>query len=369
MAFESPGWVSILNTTIPKFIRQETVNILRSRILLAMMESKGRITMNNSGLKFDWKVEYKRAPLLDFADGDVISYGRIDRHKTAQLPNDRGYIVPEMMSVIDTLQNSGDEAIIKLWSTKAATMMADIREFFCDQLYLDGNASGNTKKIHGIESFLGAGTTKAAPRYMSPTSNYANLNCVPGTYGGVWSNGTWPNGSGQPQYDFWSPILVDYTSPVSGAWSAATKTWQNTCNEALRAVITKTRKSKAKEGMIDLILLEDTLYEQYKNAQDSRQQIYVQRGDAVKGSMTALGFETMNFDGVDIGSEFGMPVNTGYAFNTMQMELKSMQAELFDSFGPAFDEVTRTYRWLMSFIGNLVCNPKFFGKLYAYGQA
>jgi hypothetical protein len=368
MAADSPGWASVLNTTIPLYIRQETVNILRNRALLALMESKGRISYSNTGTKFDWKVAYRRAPMIGYADSDVISFARIDRHKTAQLPNDRGYVLSEMMSEIDTLQNSGNEAIIKLWDGKAKSMMDDIREQFCDQLYIDGNATGNEKKIHGIESCLGTANVIAAPGFVKPSDTYADLLTDPANYGGNWNNGTWPAGSGDPQYDFWSPILVDYLSPVANAWSGISSiNWSNTCNQALRKLITKCKKSKSKDGMLDMIMLEDTLYEQYKNAQDSRQQIFVTRNEKV--GLVALGFEAMNFDGTDITSEFGMPDGVGYAFNTMQMELMSMYPELFHSVGPFFDEVTRTYRWLLSFVGNMRLNPKFLGKLKGYAAS
>ena len=283
MAADSPGWQSILQTTIPLYIRQETVNVLRNRALLAMLESKGRISMNNSGTKFNWKVEYKRAPMNDFADGDVITFGRIDRHKTAELPNDRSYVLPEMMSKIDTLQNQGNEAIIKLWDTKAKTMMSDIRENFCSQLYVDGNATGNNRKIHGIESCLAAAAAAAAPGFVRPTDTYADLVTTPGNYGGTYTNGTWPEGSTEtPQYDFWSPILVDTVSPVAGAYPGVSSlVWKNTCNQALRKLITKTRKSRSVDGKLDMIMLEDSLFEQFKNAQEDRTQLRIEGANSL----------------------------------------------------------------------------------------
>lgn len=368
MAVDSPGWVTVLNTTIPKFLRQQEVNILRNRVLLARMEQNGRISYSNTGTKFDWKVDYKRAPMTTFADGDVISFARVDRHKTAQVPNDRSYIVPEMMSEIEKLQNAGDEAIIKLWDSKMTSMLADIREQFCDQLYIDGNATGNTKKIMGLETFFGAASTAAAPGFVKPSDTYADLSTAVANYGGNVINGTWPGGTVDPQYDFWSPILVDTVSPVANAYPGISSlNWMNTCNQALRKLITKTRKAKAADGKLDLIMLEDTLFEQFKNAQDNRTQIRVERGQNL--ALLALGFDVIEFDGVAISTEYGMPASTGYGINTMKMELMSMYPELFHSAGPFFDERTQCYNWLVSFVGNARFNPKFFGKLYPYNQA
>lgn len=358
----SNPWPNLLNTTIPNYIRQELVNILRSRILLSMLEQKGRVTMNWSGEKLDWKVEYKRAPMAQFADGDTINFSRRDRFKTAQLPW-RQYVLTDMMSHLEKLQNRGEQAIIKNYETIIDRMLADFREQFCDELYGDGNAAGRTRCIHGIESFLGSGAA-AAPGFVLPSDSFAGLNTAPNSYGGTWT-GTWPSGKGDAHYDFYSPILVDFVSNVSGAFSSSTKTWPNTCQEALRKLITKSRKSKAKEGTMDLILLEDDLFEQFKNALDTKVQLPVYRQDQC--SEYQLGYDNIvNFDGVMITSEFGLPTNTGYGFNTMQMELCSMEDQLLKSFGPFYDESTQTWRFLMGFYGNARWNPKFFGKLYPY---
>lgn len=365
---ESPGWLATLNTTIPMYLREAMNNIMRSRILLARLEQMGRISYNNSGTHYAWPVKYKRNPMEDFADGDVLTFGRVDRYKTAELNNDRGYVCKEMMSITDTLQNSGNEAIIKLWSEKAEVMMDDIRENFADQFYIDGNAAGNEKKIHGIESFMGGGAAVAAPGFVQPSDTFAGLSTALGNQGGTFT-GTWPVGSTQtPQYDYWSPLLVDYTSPVAGAYSSSTRTWPNTCTEALRKAFTYTQKKKAQTGKLDLVLLEGELLLQWKNAQDNKQQIKVERGQ--NAALVSMGFtDIVEQDGIALSTEYGMPLNTGYCFNSNMMELRSMQAELFKSHGPIFSEETMTYRWILQFIGNMIWNPPFFAKLYPYGLA
>lgn len=368
MAAESPGWLNIVNASIPKYIREQEVNILRERILLAMMESKGRISFNNTGTKYNWRVKYKRNVLTPYADGDVLSFARVNRHRQAELPNDRGYVAPEMMGHVDTRQNAGMEAIINLWDEKTNDILEDLRENFCDQLYIDGNATGNSRKIHGVESFFGAAATALSPGFVQPDDSYADNSTAPGTYGGSWSNGTYPVGSGDAQYDFWSPILVDYTSPVTGAYTSSTRTWPNTCTEAMRRMLTYTRRQKSKTGMLDLMLLETELYRQYKDSLETFKQIPVLQGDAL--AMRNLGFtDVISFDGITISTEFGMPNGVGYGFNTMKMELKSLNESLFRTIGPVYNEETDSYRWSASFLGNLVCNPRFFGKLAAYGQA
>ena len=64
-----------------------------------------------------------------------------------------------------------------------------------------------------------------------------------------------------------------------------------------------------------------------------------------------------------------LPDATGYGFNTNNMELKSMQSELFSSDGPYWEQKTQSWDWAVRFIGNMCCNPRGFGKLKNYGQA
>lgn len=359
----SNDWARLVNTTTQQYLKDAEPLILRERKLLALLESKGRIKMNSFGTFLDWKLEFKQAPLQGFADGDTVTFARRDRYLTAQLPF-RAYIMTDMMSQQERLQNRGAAQIVNLYGQLVEKMIANFGELFGDQFYIDGNAAGNSRKIHGVESFLGAdGSPNLGNGFALPNDTYANLNTKPQAYGGIW-NGTWPQGFGDAHYDAFSPILVNYTDATSGAYSASTKTWPNTCHEALRKGITKSRKSKARSGVLDLIMLQDDLFEQYKNS--IPETLFVNRNEKV--GLVALGFtDVLNFDGVDITTEFGLPLNTGYGFNTMQMELQSLQDKLFVSTGPTWDEGTQSWRFQLTFYGNVKYTPKFFVKFFNYG--
>jgi hypothetical protein len=334
---------------------------MRNRKLMALMQAKGRVSLDgNFGKDLDWKVKFKRAPLQGFADGDVVSFARRDRFRTARL-DWRGYNLTDLQSKLDRLKNRGTAAIIDLYSEILDSMVDDIEEGFADEMYKNGYAAGNTRGIHGIESFL-QGTAAAGRAVATPTSTYAGLSCTPGAHGGNW-NGNWPSGSGDAHYDFWSPILVDYTSTY---WGGSDQSWAKNCNEAIRFMLIKGRKSKSRKGMMDLILLNDDLYEQFLNTLDDKQRLNVNRNEKV--GLVALGFtDTVNFDGCDVTTEYGVPLNTGYAFNTSQMELMSLQqGRLFVPTGPVFSEETSTYRVLIDYYGNMKFNPRGQGKFYPY---
>lgn len=359
-------WSRIVNTTISEYVRGEEINILRNRKLLDLMRSKGRISMNHSGLSFVKRIRFKRAPMVGYADGDTLTFSRRDRWKSAEL-DWRGYSTTDAMTKKEQLMNKGTEAIVNIFSELAKSLVEDMNDQFGDELYIDGNATGNTKRIHGIESFMGTSGVSANGYVGVPSDTYANLNTGLGYYAGSWTtsggNSTWPQGTGDASYDFYSPTIVSYTN---ASFAAATDNWTNNAIESLRYGIIRSRKNKTKDGSLDLILLDDELYRLYLGANDSRQQVYVNRNE--KTGLTALGWgDVINFEGVDITYEYGMPLNTGYGFNTMQMMLMSLQATLFKADGPEYCIEDKSWRTSLDYFGNCWWNPRYFCKWAALG--
>lgn len=353
------NWSRVLNTTIAEYIREEEINVLRNRKVLALLKERGRITFNHGGTMMDWKVRYKRASMRGYADSDVLTFERVDRWQTAQLPW-RGYAAVDAISKLEELKNKGPEAIIKVYSQIPVSLMEDVNEHFGDALYHDGNASGYTKGIHGVESFFGVSGANASAPIGTPSDTYAGLSTTLANYGGTASS-TWPTGYTDVHADFWTPLIVDYTSAVataSGGWSSSTKTWPNTCREALRYGILKGKKNKSRKGMLDLILFNDELYRQFLNSLDAEERATVKRGEGSSG-LYALGFTDMvNFDGVDIGYEYGCPETVGYGWNMQNMELCSLQGQLFVANPVDLDPTTQTKRFSVDMFGNLRCNPR-----------
>lgn len=369
-------WVGIAETTIREYIRDVENDVMRNRKILALLQSRGRVTFNHSGTEMEWKIRYKRAIPKGYADMDTQSFPRRNRHKTATLGY-RGYSLAESISKLDKLKNRGIPAIVKILETKVTSMAEDMEEFMGDEFYIDGNATGNGKRIHGIESFLGAGSASTYQPIALPNDSYAGLNTNLGSYGGSWTDGAgtgttstdsaskWPTGTGNTEFDFFSPLLVDYTS---SQWAATTKTWPNTCLEAMRFGIIKSMKNKSVRGRLDAISLNDELYRQFVENLSTKERITIVQGGNQKGNtLTGLGFsDVVNFEGCEVTFEYGMPVLTGYGWNIDQMEFRSMQDRLFVSEGPFENEVDKTVRFSIDFFGNLVFRPRYFAKFKNY---
>lgn len=359
-------WSRMVNTTISEYVKGEEVNILRNRKLLDRMQKKGRISFNHGGLSFVKRVRFKRAPMVGYADGDTLTFSRRDRWKTTEL-DWRGYSVTDSVTKKEQLMNKGAQQIVNVFSGITESLMDDIKDQFGDELYIDGNATGNSKRIHGIESFMGTSGVAAAGYVGVPSDTFAGLKTDLGYYGGSWStsggNVIWPQGTGDASYDFWSPTIVSYTNAT---FAAPSDTWANNAVEALRYGIIRSKKNKTTDGMLDLILLDDELYRLFLGANDSKQQVQVFRNEQT--GKTALGYgDDINFEGVDISYEYGMPTNTGYGFNTMQMMLMSLQGQLFKATGPDYNIEDQSYRVLIDYFGNCWWNPRYFAKWAALG--
>lgn len=362
MAF---NWSGLANSTINKYIRGETIAIIRKRIFLAMLQSRGRITLNESGKLIDWKVRYKRSPMLPFTDGDTITFVRQDKRKTAQVPM-KSYIASQSMNKGEKLQNSGKEAIVKLYASMVKDLMEDVRDQFCNELVqVDGTTGGNADRLWGLPTLFGSSSDDSnSLAGLNTKTSYAGISQVRGAYGGSWT-GNWPDGYGDPHFDFWSSLDINYTGTLatsSGGWNASTKTFRNTGIEAIRYGIVNTQRNG---DDVDFFLLEKNMYRQLLELCEQNERLVVNRNQDV--ALTKLGFRGINIDGVDIYWEYGLPVGYGYGLCMDQLQLHSWQDQLFKS-STDFDLESVSDRVAVDFYGNLrAISPRCQCRLVALG--
>jgi len=356
-------WTRIVNTTINDHLKDTEDNIFRNHKLLAMIKAGSRLMYNCSGRKFDWRVRYKRASVTGYADTDTMSFARINRWTVAELDY-RGYNATDSYTKFEELANKAPAAIVPFIAEIAENLMDDLEEEFHLQFYVDGNATGNSKKMHGIESFMGVNGGMANGYVAVADDSYAGLNTDLADKGGSWSqtgaNSNWPMGSGDSHYDYWTPLIVDYTDT---AWTPTTKTWVNTCVEALRFGISKSKMRRNAKGGTDVILMDDELFRQFKDVYEPTQRIQVVQGK--KNGLISLGFgDVIVFDGVELTSEYGVPANVAYGWSMQNLQLRSMQGKLFAADND-YNLADKSKRFSVDFFGNLRFNPRAFTKYAA----
>lgn len=374
--YAADNWVGILSTTIQSYVRGSTDNTTRRRRLLNMLRKNNRITYNHSGTFMQWAIEKKRKKLEGFGDGNSVVFAQTDRYVTATL-GWRGYALSEGVSEETMLKNKGEQAIVSIFENTAKMLMKDAEQDLGTQFYIDGNLAANALRFCGLETFCNAGSgaaSLAAPVVRPAGVIYAGIDTGLGATAGTWAqnaggNDIWPEGEGDAEYDFFSPLIVDYTSGVANSTAAGTvgfsgtADWATRCVEALRYGIIHSRVGDAAEDMLTMGMLSTELFRKFLGNQDAKERYQAVKADGPSG-LHGSGFEgdAFNFDGVDFTYESAVPTNTGYGFNANQMELCSMYPGLMESFGPVQDIGSLMYQFLLAMFGNVKYNPRRFVK-------
>ena len=118
---------------------------------------------------------------------------------------------------------------------------------------------------------------------------------------------------------------------------------------------------------MDLILFEQSLWRPLLDALATKERIVIERGQK-QSPLIALGYnDIVDYDGVELTWEYGLPGGVGYGFNCDEMEVMSMQDTMFSPTGPVYDEATMTYRFSIDYFGNCSWNPRAFAAFKANG--
>lgn len=353
-------------TTINKYFKTKERPVMRRRRFTALLKEKGRVTTGHSGLACTWPIDYKRVELIAPGPGNfTVDFPAHNTYKQATVPW-KIYVMTEGINKMERLQNAGSEAIIKIFSSLLKDRMDDANDNFNEKLYLDGLATGNQSEIWGLNTWFGvSGASTKAPVGL-PNDTYAGVPTDLAGLGGSWDldGGTsiWPFGRGKAHYDAWSPKVIDITSTVSGAygWAASTKTWPNTCMEAIHL---GTQVTQRDGDELDVIILEMDMWNALRKAVEAKEQINTQRS-ATNSLLINLGFKNViNVDGVDVTWEQGPPIEngygTGYGLVIDKLELMSMQSQLFHT-DDDYDLAGSNERFLIDFYGQFRCkSPKY----------
>ena len=366
-------------TTLAKHIRDVEENMLRNYQMGALLEAAGRVNYNNSGEGFDWPVQFRLHTVEGNTGETARNFVRRNLYKTANLEY-RGYQTTDSMFYREFRSNRGEEGIIKVFDNFTKRLEQSIEQSLGGEYYVNGEASGNEQGWHGLESIFGtvsqtiqadgsgARSSNAGDKIGAPAATYAGLSCALGNYGGSQESGTgWPNGIADSEYDFWSPLIVNYTSTAFDGTLADGSTAANTFaaqgDEAMRFAIIHAQRNTSQNGQVSNIMLGRDLYMDLLNLIDEKERIQI----SSEHQLRALGFKnTVNFDGIEVSWEAAVPTAVGYGINYKNIELKSMDDSLLRSEGPEYDIHSQSFNAVVSTLSNLkFSSPRNFFKLQA----
>jgi hypothetical protein len=168
----------------------------------------------------------------------------------------------------------------------------------------------------------------------------------------------WPDGSGDTEYDYLAPKLVNWSATN---WGTGSTLWEDNCWRVISQAITWLTTTGGDDGMPDICVLASNLFQGYKNHEEAIRRISIPHKVA-----NDLGFagNVLNQDGCAISADFDCPANTGYMLNTSTITIRSLFPELFWMEGPDKDPRTLwAWLWGLGFYGNVDFQPKFVGKI------
>lgn len=366
-------WARVVSTTITDYMKGVETRLMANQKLLAGLKKAGNITYNQAGTAFDWAVEYREAPLETTTGEDQIVPARQDRYKRPSLTM-KGVRVHDMMTIREQLMNGGGRSqLINYYKEMSEVLGRNIERQFGLELYVDDSASGNSDRLTGIESMMGTNGTvtittgaqrsaNAADVAGYPSDTYAGINTGLGYYGGSWGTqsaieSTWPAGSGQLSYDFFSPTIVCFNST---AFNGSADTFFAQGQEATRYGIIHMQRYDTNSKAMKFITFDRDLYRQLVQQNDNKERFIVND----ENTLRAMGFkDTLMLDGVECTWEFGVPAGVGYGFNMENMEIRSYQDRLFKVTGPKLQDLNNSWYTFITFYGNVkFTTPKHFSK-------
>lgn len=367
-------WARAIGVSIQNYLKQEELATFRKFKVFTMLEANGKTVMNNAGLGLNWQVRYRNQPVTGNDGTTPRVFSRQNLWVDAILPY-RGYQVTDSIMKKEMLENRGQQQLIDVAGKMGQRLKESIEQHLAKEVWIDGNLPENYLRFHGIESFCGIdGTVKiddgtkraanAADMFGWPSDVYAGINTGLGAVAGSQLQGVWPNGVADSEFDFYSPIVVNYTSTAfKAATGATTSTWADNCVVATREGIHQAKRNDTRESQIDMVVLDRRMFIEYLNKLDSKERTIVTKQNGLR----SYGFtDTFEQDGAEICTEYGVPAGCGYGLSIQNMELRCMESSLFTSEGPDYNIDTQAYRYVVSVLANLkFVSPRNFFKLQA----
>ena len=340
---------SVLDTHLRKVVEP----IYDNNPIMGMLKKKGLILYRKDvGEHLKWPIRYKRRPITAGTGvGVTNTFAPYNTKKWAKL-GWRNYVMTEVSEKFERLiTQNPDTALFKIVKDIIKESAEDFIYQFPLEFYNDGGAAGNDG-VHGLESMFGTSGALSTGYVGDPSDLYANIYTALGYYGGSW---TAPNDKGWPipsndtcskQYCFWSPMVIDVTDT---AWSNATKTWAANWGQQLR--FAQTYMKTIQDVQLDVYLLHPEMEREAKDSLENDQTFEITQNS----DLTKLGWITLQHEGTELLSGFGVPAGTGYGLSWKNIELRSLQKQLVAT-ETQKEIIHLTERILLDFYGNFKFN-------------
>lgn len=385
MADPASTSLNLYNTTLMKWAKGFDDQTSELHPLFAMLKAKSKVDYKGSGKFLQKTQRNKQHQLEGYGDYEVMNFARQDLFENAKLPW-RALNMTGAISEKEAAENDGPEARVRYFADKLEIMAEDAEDQIGQVFYLDGNLAANSKKPHGIMSFMGytQGSQNTTDAFASvPTDSYAELSTALGAYGGTAgtnSGTTFKADPSSPEWNAFTPVIVNSIyDPGSDA-----RTWATHAEELIgRAELHANRSGKEKDS-IDFFTMTRENMLALRALQRTKERIVVDRG-AQNSKLIELGFKgVINVDGVDCVVDSDVPAQDGSSrtlhavgWNVNRVKLCVLKREqgaksakglkFWNRTGSWYDPNQAVYKfWLRSYC-QFMFQPRYFAMIAALG--
>ncbi len=347
--------------TLNKILAKRVEPIFTQSVFMGALKTRGRIAYNEAEDAVRWRPRFKRHQMqtgaLNIKNRDFPSQ---NFHRKAELPI-VSYDMGSSYSRFERMLSRKKGVLLyNIVEEITKAMGTDFVESFRLELYKDGN-SGDADTIMGTESWFSYSGISGNNITALPNDTYAGLLTTLGYYGGSWPTGTWPlqGTSTTPEYWAWSPLIVDYHSREFDKDGTSVYNFANKWQQAIN--FGKTYLKVVRDSTPDLCILEPQLLLAAEDSLEGEQTFEVTQSSP----LTKLGHKTLQYNGLELTSEYGVPADIGYILNMGKLQLRCALPQLI---GVEEDSDIRTSEQLkaISFWGQLMCDaPSYHCKLVA----
>lgn len=351
-------------TTIAHWARKLSQQTLEKYVFLKKLQQHGNIEFGKNGGELRWVVKYRDHDLTGYTDGAPKAFQKVKTVFNAALPW-RGYESSDVITYQEKLEHGGEEAVVDIFNSREKLIREGLQRQLGREWFKDGNAAGNERTFHGVESFMSmTGQTASDELATTPNDSYAGTSTAYTSLKATAVKGT------DEEYGVWSPVIVNANRTPAGG---SLRDWENYADEYIRLGILEAEHGATAGEMLDLILLTKTAYRQLLNILDDKERVAVQRGTC---GMADFGFKGISVDGVDCMWDFGVPSTDGasnavygYGLNMSKVCLKVLgnkkSKSLFKAKVTWNDDYAATRLWF-ALLGNLQFDsPRHFVKFAA----
>lgn len=373
--------VRIVVDTAPKYFKGESDLTLRNHKMLKLMRQYGLIEFGANEYSRTWNVKLREPPITTATDGAKIEFNSTVTDEQLTVDN-RGYRASDKMTEKEWLMNSGPRVIVNRYKRLTKDIKDAFNKHIAEQFYVDANQAAFSHNYQGVGTILGRDTNfavAATDKCAVPGVNYAGQSTKVGFFGGDWTqNGqvynaalgnSWPFGRGDSEYDAMSPVLLNWSSSAWGGGSGGNSTAFEDNIELVIAFLTTVIPNRTgytnEENAPLLVMVDPALFLQAKNHFRDRNR---QLTPVSHTNDLGIPGDSLLIDGAYLCPDYSLgDTNECVVLCPQFMEMFNVHDDLYRIYGPDWTIEDAAYLLYASAYGNYRFQPKYFGKIAAYG--